>query len=136
MAWPLVRGLFGTYVLFHNDGLFKRFVIGSPSLWWNNRVILSVEESFAASRKPLPARVFFQWACWNSAWRQDIHWLLTFGHSSTGWIGESIKALNFRCISLKTKPIFPLFRQRLAKGSVLYIPRRRLIRRRSHKLAG
>jgi hypothetical protein len=47
------------YVLFHNEGLFKRFVIGSPSLWWNNRAILSAEESFAASGKPLPARVFF-----------------------------------------------------------------------------
>jgi predicted alpha/beta superfamily hydrolase len=52
-------GLFGAYVLFNNEGLFQRFVIGSPSLWWNNRAIFSAEESFAASRKPLPARVFF-----------------------------------------------------------------------------
>lgn len=52
-------GLFGTYVLFHNEGLFQRFVIGSPSLWWDHRAIFSVEESFAASGKPLPARVFF-----------------------------------------------------------------------------
>ncbi len=52
-------GLFGVYVLFNSEGLFQRFVIGSPSLWWNNRAIFSAEESFAASRKPLPARVFF-----------------------------------------------------------------------------
>ncbi len=52
-------GLFGAYVLFHNEGLFRRFVIGSPSLWWNHRAIFSAEESFAASGKPLPARVFF-----------------------------------------------------------------------------
>ena len=52
-------GLFGTYALFNNEGLFLRFVIGSPSLWWNNHAILSVEESFAASKKVLPARVFF-----------------------------------------------------------------------------
>jgi len=52
-------GLFGTYVLFHNEALFTRFVIGSPSLWWNHRAIFSAEESFAASGKPLPARVFF-----------------------------------------------------------------------------
>jgi len=52
-------GLFGTYALFHNEGLFTRFVIGSPSLWWNHRAIFAAEESFAASRKPLPARVFF-----------------------------------------------------------------------------
>jgi predicted alpha/beta superfamily hydrolase len=52
-------GLFGAYALFNNEGLFQRFVIGSPSLWWDNRAIFSAEESFAASRKPLPARVFF-----------------------------------------------------------------------------
>ena len=52
-------GLFGTWVLFHNEGLFQRFIIGSPSLWWNHRAIFSVEESFAASGNPLPARVFF-----------------------------------------------------------------------------
>ncbi|MGP0072601.1 MAG: alpha/beta hydrolase [Bryobacteraceae bacterium] len=52
-------GLFGTYALFNNDGLFNRFIIGSPSLWWNNRAILSIEDTFAASKRPLPARVFF-----------------------------------------------------------------------------
>jgi predicted alpha/beta superfamily hydrolase len=52
-------GLFGIYALFHNQGLFRRFVIGSPSLWWNQRAIFSAEESFAASGQPLPARVFF-----------------------------------------------------------------------------
>jgi predicted alpha/beta superfamily hydrolase len=52
-------GLFGAYALFHNDGLFNRFIIGSPSLWWNNRTILSIEDSFGASKKPLPAKLFF-----------------------------------------------------------------------------
>jgi predicted alpha/beta superfamily hydrolase len=51
--------LFGVYALLNNNGLFKRFVIASPSLWWNNRSIFKMEESFAASGKPLPARVFF-----------------------------------------------------------------------------
>lgn len=52
-------GLFGTYALFNNEGLFKRFIIGSPSLWWGRRALFSVEELYAASGKPLPARVFF-----------------------------------------------------------------------------
>jgi predicted alpha/beta superfamily hydrolase len=52
-------GLFGAYALLHNDGLFGRFVIGSPSLWWNDRVLFSMEESFAASGKALPVRAFF-----------------------------------------------------------------------------
>ncbi len=52
-------GLFGTYVLFHNDGLFRRFVIGSPSLWWDHRTMFSFERSFAGSSKPLPVRAYF-----------------------------------------------------------------------------
>ncbi len=52
-------GLFGVYAMLHNDGLFGRFVIGSPSFWQAGRMIQDAEKSFAATGKPLPARVFF-----------------------------------------------------------------------------
>jgi predicted alpha/beta superfamily hydrolase len=42
-------GLFGVYAMLNNDGLFRRFIIGSPSLWWNDQAILTTEESFAQS---------------------------------------------------------------------------------------
>jgi predicted alpha/beta superfamily hydrolase len=51
--------LFGLYALFHNDGLFRRFIIGSPSIWEAKAVIQSSEEAFAATGRPLAARVFF-----------------------------------------------------------------------------
>jgi hypothetical protein len=51
--------LFGLYTLFHNDGLFKRFIIGSPSIWEAKDVIQSSEKAFAATGKPLNAKVFF-----------------------------------------------------------------------------
>jgi predicted alpha/beta superfamily hydrolase len=52
-------GLFGLYALFHNDGLFRRFVIGSPSIWEAKAVIQSSEKAFAATTRPLAAKVFF-----------------------------------------------------------------------------
>ena len=52
-------GLFGIYALFNNDGLFKRFIIGSPSLWQGSQTIQEAEKSFATTGKPLPAKVFF-----------------------------------------------------------------------------
>jgi hypothetical protein len=52
-------GLFGLYTLFHNDGLFKRLIIGSPSIWEAKDVIQSSEKAFAASGRPLNAKVFF-----------------------------------------------------------------------------
>lgn len=52
-------GLFGIYALFNNDGLFRRFIIGSPSLWQGSPTIKAADQSFAATGKPLSAKVFF-----------------------------------------------------------------------------
>ncbi|MBI1212775.1 MAG: hypothetical protein GC190_15030 [Alphaproteobacteria bacterium] len=38
-------GLFGTYVLLTTPSLFKRYVIVSPSLWFDNGLMLKVENS-------------------------------------------------------------------------------------------
>lgn len=51
-------GLFATYTLLHNQGLFQRFVIASPSLWWDEHTILDVESEYAAANDTLDARVF------------------------------------------------------------------------------
>ncbi|MFK0403822.1 alpha/beta hydrolase-fold protein [Microbacterium sp. NPDC090225] len=51
-------GLFATYALLHNDGLFHRFVIASPSIWWDDRTILDMEAAYADSHDALDARVF------------------------------------------------------------------------------
>lgn len=51
-------GLFATYALLHNDGLFDRFVIASPSIWWDDRTILDTEAAYAEANDSLDARVF------------------------------------------------------------------------------
>jgi predicted alpha/beta superfamily hydrolase len=52
-------GLFGTYVLLTQPKLFKRYIIVSPSLWYSNRIALTMEEAAAASGSRPDARVFF-----------------------------------------------------------------------------
>jgi hypothetical protein len=52
-------GLFGTYVLLTQPALFKRYVLVSPSLWYSNRIALTMEETAAASGIKPDARVFF-----------------------------------------------------------------------------
>jgi predicted alpha/beta superfamily hydrolase len=42
-----------------NPDLFKRYGINSPSFWWNNDEILSLENSFAKQTKSISATVFF-----------------------------------------------------------------------------
>lgn len=52
-------GLFGTYLLFAGDGLFNRFVLGSPYLVYDKRSMFDLESKYAGSTKTLAARVFF-----------------------------------------------------------------------------
>jgi len=52
-------GLFGTYVLLDNEGTFHRFILGSPALFWQNRIIFEQESAHAKTHTRVPARVFF-----------------------------------------------------------------------------
>ena len=52
-------GLFATYVLLTAPEAFRRYIIVSPSLWYDKRMIYAMEESSAKGRKDLAAKVFF-----------------------------------------------------------------------------
>jgi hypothetical protein len=52
-------GLFATYVLLTEPTLFKRYIVVSPSLWYANRIALTMEETAAESGIRPDARVFF-----------------------------------------------------------------------------
>lgn len=52
-------GLFATFVLLTEPALFKRYVIVSPSLWYANRVALTMEEAAADNGIRPDAHVFF-----------------------------------------------------------------------------
>jgi predicted alpha/beta superfamily hydrolase len=51
-------GLLGAYILFTQPHIFDYYLIGSPSLWFNNKVIFNLESAYAKSNKDLKARVF------------------------------------------------------------------------------
>ena len=51
-------GLFCAYALFNKTSAFRRYHVVSPSLWWDNQLILKQEKAHAASSKPLNAKVF------------------------------------------------------------------------------
>ncbi len=50
-------GLFGTYALLTAPDTFQRYVLGSPSLWWDKQVSFRHEEE-STSRRSARARVF------------------------------------------------------------------------------
>lgn len=50
-------GLFGLYILLRAPTTFKNYIIGSPSIWWDNKYILDLE-SKTKFNKDLDANVF------------------------------------------------------------------------------
>jgi len=51
-------GLFALYVLFHQPDTFRRYIIGCPTVWWDESAILNSEKDFAANNTRLSAKVF------------------------------------------------------------------------------
>ncbi|MBL4571530.1 MAG: alpha/beta hydrolase [Gammaproteobacteria bacterium] len=51
-------GLFGLYVLFNQPDTFNRYIIGSPSIWWEDRAIMKDARAFVDSHSDLPVRLF------------------------------------------------------------------------------
>lgn len=51
-------GLFGLHVLFTEPSMFEKYIIGSPSLWFDRRVAFATERSYAKAHADLPAKVF------------------------------------------------------------------------------
>jgi predicted alpha/beta superfamily hydrolase len=51
-------GLFALYTLFHAPATFRRYLVSSPSLWWDKGMTFSDEAAYAAEQADLDARVF------------------------------------------------------------------------------
>ena len=51
-------GLLGTYLLFTQPDMFDYYLIGSPSLWFNNKVMFNFEANYAKANKDLKAKVY------------------------------------------------------------------------------
>lgn len=52
-------GLFASWVAFTDPELFQRYIIVSPSLWYDDHLMFGVERVFAEQHRRLPARIFF-----------------------------------------------------------------------------
>lgn len=50
--------LFGLRTLLTDHSLFDKWLLASPSIWWDDRAVLEVEKAHAATNDDLPARVF------------------------------------------------------------------------------
>ena len=54
-------GLFGLRALFDDPTAFDRWLLASPSIWWDDRAVLDHERAWAAANDDLSATVFFSY---------------------------------------------------------------------------
>jgi uncharacterized protein len=52
-------GAFAAYALLSRPELFRNYLIVSPSLWYDNKMIFALADHTIAARRDLPVRVFF-----------------------------------------------------------------------------
>jgi predicted alpha/beta superfamily hydrolase len=52
-------GLFGTYVLLTQPALFDRYILSSPSLWWDRELMFRIEQERSTTEDDLPTSAFF-----------------------------------------------------------------------------
>lgn len=50
-------GLFGSYVLLTKPGMFRNYILASPSLWFDQRTMFDLEARYAGTHRDLPAQV-------------------------------------------------------------------------------
>jgi predicted alpha/beta superfamily hydrolase len=70
-------GLFGLYTLFHKPESFARYLLVSPSFWWDREIVFAYEQAWADQHPDLPAHVFM---CTGEGEEQRGH----------GWLNEFI----------------------------------------------
>ena len=51
-------GLLGAQILFTDPALFRSYILGSPSFWFDRRYIMTLEAAYARDHRDLPADVF------------------------------------------------------------------------------
>jgi len=86
-------GLFAGYCLLKKPGLFKRYGINSPSLWWNNSELVQNENYYASEHSDLSANVFF-----SVGGSEDAMMLAPFNAFT-----NSIKNRNYKGLSMTVK---------------------------------
>lgn len=70
--------LFGLTALFRGCTTFDRWLLASPSIWWDDRAVLAVEDGYAAAHQDLNARVFL---CYGEEELDEAETYFRMGHN-------------------------------------------------------
>lgn len=110
-------GLLGTYILLNKPDLFNHYIIGSPSLWYDKKVIFKKEIDYARNNKILPANVMMYVGSLDDSTMID---LLMFEKQLRS---RNYQGLKLHVEVLKDETHHSVFPALVAKGLIKAIPR-------------
>lgn len=87
-------GLLNSYILFTQPELFKNYIIGSPFLIWDNKIISKVENEYFSKHKELNCNVYLFYASLDGK-----DWII----NPTDDLIQSIQAHNYKGLNLITR---------------------------------
>jgi len=85
-------GLFTLYAMFQQPGVFNRYVLTSPPIQWDNKLLSSLNKSYAEQHKELVAKVFM-----GIGEYENVSEFQNFA--------EELKSKNYKSFALQTKVV-------------------------------
>jgi predicted alpha/beta superfamily hydrolase len=90
-------GLFALYVLFHEPDTFRRYVVSSPSLWYDRKVTFEYESEYASRHTELRAKLFLSAGATEELEAEEAHMT-----SNLKEFAEILRQRNYVGVELKS----------------------------------
>lgn len=113
-------GLLGIYILFNKPEMFDHYVLGSPSLWYDDKVMFDLEAKYAAQHKDLEANVVSYVGSKENNYRTMVDDLLDFEKILRS---RQYPGLKLHVEVLADETHYSVFPALLSKGLVKVIPK-------------
>lgn len=98
-------GLFALYAQLKAPETFNRYVISSPSIWWDPEAIFKCEEQFASEHIDLPAKVFISAGTLEESMQVPVRGVPARFVTHVQAITDKLQSRNYRNLSL-TQHVF------------------------------
>ncbi|NNF99436.1 MAG: alpha/beta hydrolase [Desulfobacteraceae bacterium] len=95
-------GLFALFSLLTRPDTFSRYIIGSPSIWWDNAILHTIEQEYASVNTDLAANVFMSvGSAEDDIGEQAVDKLLQPRMlEGMRWMAKTLKERNYKSLEL------------------------------------
>lgn len=115
-AGMAIGGVFGLYVLFHQPGTFGRYLLASPSIWYDSSVIFKYAQQFAQTHHDLKASIYL-----SAGGREDTEAGFTHMETNIRKLAALLDNGHYPSLSIRTQVLegethFSVFPSALSQG--------------------